>query len=81
MSVRLKPSCRISILIIIKKVRYVTDYSRLEQFILKAVRLDNIDENAKDAMLRSKFWPGLKSSQLKNATRHINMNQLKNSIL
>ncbi|XP_061196784.1 uncharacterized protein LOC133205059 [Saccostrea echinata] len=44
--------------------------SRLEQCISKAVKLGHIDVNAKDAMLRSKFWSGLKSSQLRNATRH-----------
>ena len=48
----------------------VTYGSRLEQCISKAVRLGHIDANAKDAMLRSKFWSGLKSSQLRNATRH-----------
>ena len=37
---------------------------------IKAVRLDHIDGNTKDAMLMSKFWSGLKSSQLRIATRH-----------
>lgn len=50
----------------------VTYGSRLEQCISKAVRLGHIDSSAKDAMLRSKFWSGLKSGQLRNATRHKN---------
>ena len=37
---------------------------------IKAVRLDHIDGNTKDAKLMSKFWSGLKSSQLRIATRH-----------
>lgn len=48
----------------------VTYGSRLEQCISKAVRLGHIDSSAKDAMLRSKFWSGLRSAQLRNATRH-----------
>ena len=43
--------------------------SRLEQCITKAVRLGHIDASAKDAMLRSKFWSGLASAQLRNASR------------
>ena len=31
----------------------------------------HIDEVAKDAMLRSKFWTGLKSQSLKNSTQHL----------
>ena len=50
----------------------VTYGSSLEQFISKAVRLSHIDANAKDAMLRSKFWCGLKCSQLRNSARHKN---------
>ena len=49
----------------------VTYGSRLEQCISKFLRLGHIDANAKDAMLRSKFWSEIKSSQLRNATRHI----------
>ena len=49
----------------------VTYGSRLEQCISKVLRLGHIDANAKDAMLRSKFWSEIKSSQLRNATRHI----------
>nr|XP_034300540.1 uncharacterized protein LOC117681188 [Crassostrea gigas] len=57
--------------IIKKKVRTIVTYgSRLEQCISKAVRLGHIDSSAKDPMLRSKFWSGLRSAQLRNATRH-----------
>ena len=66
MAVRRKTSCIISFLIINKKV----SWSRLKQCISKAVRLGHIDANAKDDILRCKFYSGLKSSQLKNATRH-----------
>ena len=45
--------------------------SRLEQTITKAVVSGHIDIVAKDAMLRSKFWTGLKSQSLKNSTRHL----------
>ncbi|XP_062614623.1 uncharacterized protein LOC134276371 [Saccostrea cucullata] len=44
--------------------------SRLEQCLSKAVKVGHIDVNAKDPMLRSKFWSGLRSTQLRNATRH-----------
>ncbi|XP_062610021.1 uncharacterized protein LOC134271821 [Saccostrea cucullata] len=44
--------------------------SRLEQCSSKAVKVGHIDVNAKDPMLRSKFWSGLRSTQLRNATRH-----------
>ena len=66
MAVRRKTSCIISFLIINKKV----SWSRLKQCISKAVRLGHIDANAKDDILRCKFYSGLKSSQLRNATRH-----------
>ena len=49
----------------------VTYGSRLEQTITKAIRSGHIDGVAKDAMLRSKFWTGLKSQSLKNSTRHL----------
>ena len=45
--------------------------SRLEQTITKAIASGHIDEVAKAAMLRSKFWTGLKSQSLKNSTRHL----------
>lgn len=45
--------------------------SRLEQTISRAVACGHIDLVAKDAMLRSKFWTGLKSQALKNSTRHL----------
>ena len=44
--------------------------SRIEQTLSRAVRYGHIDLVAKDAMLRSKFWTGLKSQTLKNSTRH-----------
>ena len=37
----------------------------------RAVKSGHIDGIAKDAMLRSKFWTGLKSQSLKNSTRHL----------
>ena len=39
--------------------------SRIEQTLSRAVRSGHIDGIAKDAMLRSKFWTGLKSQSLK----------------
>lgn len=45
--------------------------SRLEQTISRAIRYGHIDLVAKDAMLRSKFWTGLRSQQLKHSTRHL----------
>ncbi|MCG7867590.1 MAG: hypothetical protein JAY74_14665 [Candidatus Thiodiazotropha taylori] len=45
--------------------------SRLEQTLSRAIRYGHIDFVAKDAMLRSKFWTGLRSQQLKNSTRHL----------
>ena len=47
----------------------VTYGSRLEKLVSKAVRLRHIDFVAKDAMLRSKFWPGLRDQQIRNASR------------
>ena len=43
---------------------------RLERTLTKAVKLGHIDSDAQDSILRSKFWTGLKSQQLRNATRH-----------
>ena len=37
----------------------------------RAIRYGHIDLVAKDTMLRSKFWTGLKSQQLRNATRYL----------
>jgi hypothetical protein len=45
--------------------------SRLEETISKAIQFGFIDEIAKDAMLRNKFWTGLASHTLKNSTRHL----------
>lgn len=45
--------------------------SRLEQTISRAIRCGHMELSAKDAMLRSKFWTGLKSQQLRNSTRHL----------
>ena len=45
--------------------------SRLEQTLSRAVKYGHIDLVAKDAMLRSKFWTGLKSQVLQNSTRHL----------
>ncbi|XP_062572826.1 uncharacterized protein LOC134234798, partial [Saccostrea cucullata] len=44
--------------------------SRLEQTVSKAVRLGHVDVVAKDSMLRSKFWSGLRNPQLRNASRN-----------
>lgn len=55
-----------------KEGESIVEYgSRLEQVLSRAVRCGHIDLVAKDAMLRSKFWTGLKSQQLKNSTRHL----------
>lgn len=48
----------------------VTFGSRLEQTVSRAIRFGHIDEVAKDAMLRSKFWSGLRNHELRNATRN-----------
>lgn len=45
--------------------------SRLEQTLSRAIQFGNMDTQAKDAMLRTKFWTGLNSQQLKNSTRHL----------
>ncbi|XP_052676991.1 uncharacterized protein LOC128158272 [Crassostrea angulata] len=45
--------------------------SRLEETISKAIQFGFIDQVAKDAMLRNKFWTGLSSQTLKNSTRHL----------
>ena len=49
----------------------VSYVSRLEQTISRAIRCWHMELSAKDAMLRSKFWTGLKSQQLRNSTRHL----------
>ena len=43
----------------------------IERTLSRAVTLGHPDSIAKDAMLRSKFWTGLKSQTLKNSTRHL----------
>ena len=45
--------------------------SRTEQTLSRAAKSCHIDGIAKDVMLRSKFWTGLKSQSLKNSTRHL----------
>lgn len=45
--------------------------SRLEQTLSRAIQFGHMDNQAKDAMLRTKFWTGLNSQQLKNSTRHL----------
>lgn len=45
--------------------------SRIERTLSRAVTLGHLDLVAKDGMLRSKFWTGLKSQTLKNSTRHL----------
>ncbi|XP_062621853.1 uncharacterized protein LOC134283423 [Saccostrea cucullata] len=45
--------------------------SRLEDTLSKAIKFGHIGNEAKDGMLRSKFWTGLGSQQLKQSTRHL----------
>lgn len=45
--------------------------SRLEQTLSRAIRCGHMELEAKDSMLRSKFWTGLKSQQLRNSTRYL----------
>ena len=45
--------------------------TRLEQTLSRAVTREHIEIAAKDSILRSKFWTGLRSQQLKNSTRHL----------
>ena len=45
--------------------------SRLEAVLTQAVKYFHIDDAAKDGMLRSKFWTGIRSSSLRNATRYL----------
>ena len=45
--------------------------TRLEQTLSRAVIYGHIELAAKDSILRSKFWTGLRSQQLKNSTRHL----------
>ena len=45
--------------------------ARLEQTLTKAINYGHLDITQKDSMLRSKFWTGLCSQQLKNSTRHL----------
>ena len=46
--------------------------SSIEQILSRAVKSGHIDGIAKDAMLRSKFWTGIKSQSLKNSIQHLN---------
>lgn len=45
--------------------------SRLEDTLSKAITLGHIETVARDGMLRSKFWTGLFSQQLKQSSRHL----------
>ena len=45
--------------------------TRLEQTLSRAVTREHIEIAAKDSILRSKFWTGLRSQQLKNSTYHL----------
>ena len=45
--------------------------SRLEQTLSRAIRYGHMELAAKDSMLRSKFWTGLRSQQLRNSTRYL----------
>lgn len=45
--------------------------SRLEDTLSKAITLGHIETVARDCMLRSKFWTGLFSQQLKQSSRHL----------
>ena len=54
-----------------KEGESVTAYGcRLENILQMAVQNGHISSYAKDDMLRSKFWTGLRSDKLKNQTRH-----------
>ncbi|XP_062606042.1 uncharacterized protein LOC134267845 [Saccostrea cucullata] len=48
--------------------------SRLESTLCKAIKQGHIDDIAKDTMLCSKFWTGLRSKSLRNSTRYIYAN-------
>ena len=48
----------------------LTYATRLENTLSNAVRTGHIEAFAKDNMLRSKFWTGLRNEQLRQATRH-----------
>ena len=45
--------------------------SRLEQTLSRVIRYGHMELIAKDSMLRSKFWTGLRSQQLRNSTRYL----------
>ena len=45
--------------------------SRLEQTLSKAIRYGHMELAPRDSMLRSKFWTGLRSQQLRNSTRYL----------
>ena len=48
--------------------------SRLEHTLSRAIEPGHINSIAKDAMLCSKFWTGLKSQTLKNSTSYLYSN-------
>ena len=45
--------------------------TRLEQTLSRAVTYGHLELSAKDSILRSKIWTGLRSQTLKNSTRHL----------
>ena len=45
--------------------------SKLEALLTQAVKYFHIEYAAKDGVLRSKFWTGIRSSYLRNATRYL----------
>ena len=45
--------------------------SHLEQTLSKAIRYGHMELAARDSLLRSKFWTGLRSQQLRNSTRYL----------
>ena len=52
----------------------VTFGSRLDRTLSRAIASGHIDSVAKNTMLCSKFWTGLKSEALKNSTRYLYSN-------
>ena len=55
-----------------KKSESIVAYgTRLEQTLSRAVTYGHLELSAKDSILRSKFWTGLRSQTLKNSTRHL----------
>lgn len=55
-----------------KEGEFIVVYaSKLEDTLSKAITLGHIETVARDGMLRSKFWTGLFSQQLKQSSRHL----------